>query len=71
MERQRGSIPAQARREHDETNAVVRRFPDAAKDLESVEIGKATVAFDPATIDTARIEAAVTEEGYPARAVAG
>lgn len=37
---------------------------------ESVEIGKATVSFDPATVDAARIEAAVTEEGYPARVAA-
>lgn len=39
---------------------------------ESVEIGRATVSFDPAMVDAGRIEAAVTEEGYPARvAVAG
>lgn len=36
---------------------------------EEVEIGRATVTFDPATVDAARIEEAVTDEGYPARVV--
>ncbi len=38
---------------------------------EVVEIGRATVSFDPATVDVARIEAAVSEEGYPARVAVG
>jgi copper chaperone len=34
--------------------------------IDSVKIGRAEVRFDPAKIDTARIAAAVSEEGYRA-----
>jgi len=33
---------------------------------ETVEIGKATVSFDPAVIEPAAIVRALTEDGYPA-----
>ena len=38
---------------------------------ESVQIGSAVVAFDPALVNPARIEEALAEDGYPARAATG
>jgi len=38
---------------------------------ESVEIGRAVVSYDPGVMEPARIEAAHTEDGYPARAAFG
>jgi len=38
---------------------------------ESVEIGRAVVSYDPGVMEPARIEAALTEDGYPARAAFG
>jgi len=35
----------------------------------SVRMGRADLEYDPARITAAQIEAAVTEEGYPAQAV--
>ena len=36
---------------------------------EAVELGKATIAFDPAVIERSAIEKALTEDGYPAHIV--
>jgi copper chaperone CopZ len=38
---------------------------------ESVEIGRAVVSYDPDVTEPARIEAALTQDGYPARAAFG
>jgi copper chaperone len=43
------------------------RVPGVA--VESVSIGRATLAFDPAAVNAAQIAAAVTAAGYTAHAV--
>jgi len=37
--------------------------------VESVEIGRAVVTYDPTATDLPRIEETLADEGYPARAV--